>query len=161
MSIKEVLRRTQGEQQTMPTRGRTACYAKERELGASYRDEVFNRGLAIQEEARVPQLLGELADVIKPDFPDVAVTNAYKSFDESVERRIEWNSRCDAPNHRVHSEVLVRSYPLTGVIVVISQNEHEILKQSSWQSDPEILEGAMVRAYRSPKIEEDSLWHGF
>ena len=161
MSIKEVLRREQGEQRTMPTKGQAAYYAKERELAASYSTEVLNRGLAIQEKARVPQLLGELADVIRPDFPDVAVTKAYISFNGSVEQGIEWNSRHDEPNHRVRSELLVRSYPLTGNLVVISQNKHEILEQSSWQSDPEILEGAMVRAYRNPKIEEDNRGHVF
>ena len=154
MSIKEALGRIQGEPGAMPTRGQGAW--NEREIAASYGAAVFEKGLAIQEEAHVPELLGELAKIIRPEFWDV---KAHETLMPNgvLSLGIEWNFR-DRPGRNTsflkyeYNSLYVEAYPSTGNVVVRGQEGAELLTKDQWMSDRNLIEDAIVRAYRNPII---------
>lgn len=158
MSIKEALKRTQidGEEIGASRQDRARAYwDKRRLIQSSYEGKVLEKGRSIHREAGVPGLLDELAEIIRPDFPDVRI-NEHSTGSGAVSLGIEWNFRDrsdkDTPFKYEYNAVRVEAYPLTEDVVVWGKEEGESLTKSQWSSDRRPIEEAIARAYKNPMI---------
>ena len=126
---------------------------KRRSFESSYQVKVLEAGLSIYKEAGVPKLLEELAEIIRPDFPDVQINNGSLMYGGTVSSRIEWDFEYESgkrPDNYRYSSVNIIAYPLTQDLAVMGGEELGVLNKSQWSSDPKLLEDAVVRAYQNP-----------
>lgn len=117
-----------------------------------YRAQALQEGVRILEEAKVPQLLHELANIIKTEYPDVKVNDPKLSGDFTVEMNIEWNYREEKVargKEPMCDTVFVLALP-TSRGLTIATRQAELLKYEQWSTKPQVLEDAIVRAYRNP-----------
>ena len=145
MSIKEALERIQTDRQR-------TMKSKFYELSSDYKNRVLEAGLAIHREAHVPELLSELAEIIKPNFPDVKINEGAVYEDGSVHLQIGWDYKPveRGPGKYQYKAVSVLAYPLTGDLSIWSKDEVDLLRKPEWTLDPKIVEDAIVRAFKNP-----------
>ncbi len=150
MSIREALERVPKEAESSEAQRLKKMWSlgeKRRSFESSYKEKVLEAGRAIHREAGVPELLKQLAEIIRPDFPDVKIGKGLAS-DGMVSLSIDWNFRDELDNR--YNRVNVVAYPLTSGLAVMGGVELVVLDKSKWISDPKLLEDAIVRAYRNP-----------
>lgn len=158
MSIKEALERLKinGERTDEPGQDRGQAYwDKHRLIGSSYKERVLETGRAIHREAGVPGFLGELAEIIRPDFGDVRVNDLQRMANGAVSLKIEWSFQ-DRPDKNKsflkyeYNAVEVEAYPLTEDVVVWGKEGGQLLTKDQWGSDRKLIEEAIARAYQNP-----------
>lgn len=109
-------------------------------------------GTRILNDAGVPQLLSELAEIIKPEFADVLVTAEEIINYYEVCKEVQWHFRkgsLGGRDMRMCNAVAVQAGFLSGEIIVIGKNA-ELVKKEQWSSNPQFLEDAIARAYKNP-----------
>lgn len=150
MSIKEAIQRVGSRSdERQSTRG----WVPYGENQGAYNKAVLEKGSAILQEANIPALFKELADILRPDFQDVRIDEPKRYGDGSVGLELGWGFR---PANRgglaeyLYNAVSVFAYPLTGVLVVGSEDGVELLEKSEWISDPKKVEDAIVRSSKNP-----------
>ena len=154
MSIKEALERE-------PMHRGGTLLTPESQLALRNKDKVLEAGLSVHREAHVPDLLKEVADLIRPQFPDVKVSEPTVNGD-FVGLGTWWNFR-KVPDYfartfeeDVHDEVQVEASFLTKDLVVRIGYEEELLSYEEWSTDRMVLEGAIARAYQTQRTNLDN-----
>lgn len=104
------------------------------------------------EESGVRRVLNELADVIRPEFPDVAIVERGSAGGLSLD--IEWNHRSEPafPNMSplpMVDMVVVQGDFLGDNLTVSGEKEKEVLRRRQWESR-EVLEDAIAIAFKNP-----------
>lgn len=128
-----------------------------------YDQTVLDQGHVALQEARVPELLNELANIIRPDFPDVIIEERFELAGDiglvlqcdGVSLMIKWNFRdvSGEPLKHSYNSVNIIARPLTGDLLVMGGDpgKFRALDKSRWSSDPKLVEDAIARAYQIPK----------
>lgn len=127
------------------------------EQESDYTNKILEEGIAVHREAHVPETLGELAEIIKPNFPDVIIKEASLDKRGLVVIGIKWNFR-NVLNYfgrnyslDVHDEILVGAHSLTRDLIITSKTGRQLVEHSKWLNDSRQLEEAIVNAYRNPR----------
>lgn len=124
---------------------------RQEELESSYKKEVRAAGLSIHRESGALKLFEDLADTIKPNFPDVKIVERLTdSGTVSLEAVWDYSNSAGTGFTFAFSSVKITAFPLTGKLVIMGQNEGGILDKSQWSSDPTLLKDAVSRAYQKP-----------
>ena len=150
-TIKEALERVRGSS-TEERQGALRPFDDGIYLESDYNKKVLEAGLSILREAGAQKLLAELAEIIRPDFPDVKIEEELMA-NGMVSSMIVWN-RTDEPTigsfikYR-ESMVAIVAEPLTSNLVVRGR-DFTLLDRSQWSSDSTLLEDAIARAYDKP-----------
>ena len=124
------------------------------ELQLAHRNKVLEAGLSIHRDAHVPELLEELAGIIRPDFPEVGISEPRLIDDGQVSLDIEWDfgqrSIYLGPNLPSHNAIRVKAHLLTNDLVVTGGEGSELLEHERWQADQKLVVDAVVWAYKNP-----------
>lgn len=124
---------------------------------SSSRQEVLKQGRNILREARIPKLFEELAEIIKPRFPDVIIEEGMDG-DLGIFLNISWDFQKKeelGPGRYGYKRVAATAYPITGNLV-IEGRDGELLETHKWRPERlemasrQEVEDAIVRAYREP-----------
>lgn len=109
-----------------------------------------------------------MADVLRPDFPDVKISEAKLCIDGSIGVGIEWyhrplNSETDPSQlvgenvgvKTVYDSIGINANPFSEKLAITGGKEQEILLESEWRSDPRLLVDAIVRLHKEPMLMPD------
>lgn len=158
MSIKEALEKTQlsGYGTLMP-RG---------ELDNKIDSIYVEQGMRILKDAGGEKILRELADIVKPDFPDVVLLEVSSRLPRGVGLALEWDFKTLGPfktsiKHPsfktekgdvllTAKTIAILADPLTEQIAARNSSHYNlVINKEEWKFKPEILENAVVVLCRS------------
>lgn len=144
MSIKEALGRAPVEKQVGLHIDRGWVDRKERKA-------VFAKVDLLLDKAHIPQLLLELTEIIKPDYPDVEITERTFFVGGYVSTGLEWNSirlsEEGRPLKYQYNNLKIDVFPTRDEIAIGG----EILTKEEWERQ-DVVEDAMVVAYKNPQL---------
>lgn len=124
-----------------------------------FEEQVEEEGLGLFEEAKVPDLVGDLLDAIKKGFPDARLGELSVVPDRGVvSRGIDWNFRrteiCGDP-HATNKSLVVVGRTSTREIVVVGR-DLQVLHEVEWHR-PETLERALIHAFQNPLTKDRAI----
>lgn len=117
-------------------------------------------GKRIIDQSKVRYLLQELADVIKPEFSDVAIDLQEKvTFTHgNVSFGMSWNHQVEdfvGFKRHTYNLITVMARAATSELVIGAENGGIVLKAGDW-IDQEVVERAIINAYHNPYVQRVS-----
>lgn len=99
-------------------------------------------------EAHIPEALRQLAEIIRPSFPDVKISKKEFLSGGGMCTGIEWNFRNRPSQGRYDFHSINISVLPTREEIVIGT---EVLTRKKWVTNRAIVEDAIVAAYKNPR----------
>ncbi len=119
-----------------------------------YEDRFLQGGMEIIDAARMPIKLQELAEVMRPDHPDVAIHEWRPDINNGVVvGGISWSEAQEKVRYSYDhiNYIGVFARVATKELVFARSDGVEVLQEQEW-SDPMLVEDALVRGYHKPFV---------
>ncbi len=125
--------------------------------GSVWEENLMKQGLGILGKAQVPQCLQELADAIRPKFPDVKPEDPHLAISTgSVTLAIRWgfgHGREDIIDPGSYNSLSVIARIASGEITVCTNKGWIPLSREDWSS-PDKMAKAIIFGYNNPMRDE-------
>lgn len=145
MSIKEAL-----------ARGTSSLKKRDRreldDWNTNLRRERYKHSIAFLERSGSFDLMRELAEIVKSDFPDVTLLQRIYPNNGEVGLQLEWDYEEPSGQfgYRRVKGISVHTDSISGFLAVHGDSFFVTISKEEWESSQEPLENALVMAFRQP-----------